>query len=218
MNWKFLLFFLISFGHSQSDYSELVNITKNAQKDFYTLYKANQISKDTIVSDARRFIFSMLTKEFFPHWYGTPWNFYGSTRTPKKGNIACGYFITTVLTDVGFDIPLTKWAQSASEIFIKKLTPNCFKFSNKPISEIRKHLLNQGNGLYLVGLDCHTGFIVVRDSTIKFVHASYYKPEIGVMSEDIDTWNPFRDSHYRVIGKLLTNEMIVNWITSYQYK
>jgi hypothetical protein len=58
---------------------------------------------------------------------------------------------------------------------------------------------------------------VVKNDTIKFVHSNYYQPWIGVMSEEIDSTNPLRDSDYRVIGKLLSDEMMVNWINSIAY-
>ncbi len=151
--------------------------------------------------------------ELFPYWYGTKWDFNGITRTPKKGKIACGYFITNTLTDVGFHIPRIKWAQSASEVFIKKLAKNQIKrFTNKPIATVKKHLINAGSGLYLVGLDSHTGFIYVNKDKVRFVHADYYEPEKGVVSEKIDSYSPIAHSKYRIIGKLMSDEMMASWI------
>lgn len=66
--------------------------------------------------------------------------------------------------------------------------------------------------MYLVGLDSHTGFISVTDNTIRFIHADYYEPHIGVVSEKIDSESPINDSKYRVIGKLMPDEMVVAWI------
>jgi len=66
--------------------------------------------------------------------------------------------------------------------------------------------------LYLVGLDSHTGFIYVHNNTIRFIHADYYEPEIGVVSEKIDSESPIKDSKYRIIGKLMSDEMIIAWI------
>lgn len=77
--------------------------------------------------------------------------------------------------------------------------------------------MKTGDGLYLVGLDCHVGFIIVKDETIKFVHSNYYQPEIGVMSEGIISENPLNDSRYRVIGKLLSDKMMIKWINETAY-
>jgi hypothetical protein len=114
---------------------------------------------------------------------------------------------------VGFNIPRIKWAQSPSEIFIKKLSfGNVDRFSNVPILTIEKYLKKSGNGIYLVGLDCHTGFIFVNNDEIRFIHADYYEPEKGVVSEKINSNSPIADSRYRVIGKLMSDKMIINWI------
>lgn len=75
---------------------------------------------------------------------------------------------------MSFKIPRIKWAQSASEIFIKRLSSDKIKrLSDKPISVVEYYLKETGKGLYLVGLDCHVGFIVVREDEILFVHANY---------------------------------------------
>lgn len=174
--------------------------------------QADSSIKDTVLQEAHDY----LVKSFdaiFPYWYGAEWDFNGTTRTPKKGKIACGYFVTNILSDVGFKIPRVKWAQSASEVFIKKLAfGNIKRFSNKPISNVKEYLLKAGNGIYVVGLDSHTGYISVKDGAINFIHADYYEPEIGVVSEKLDSDNPLADSSYRVIGKLMEDEMIIFWL------
>ncbi|SNR16861.1 hypothetical protein [Tenacibaculum jejuense] len=169
--------------------------------------------KKIILQKARLYLVSSIGTELFPYWYGTKWDFNGTTRIPKQGKIACGYFITNILTDVGFDIPRVKWAQSASEVFIKRLAKNKIKrFVNKPIENIEKYLVNSGDGLYLVGLDSHTGFIYVNKNKVRFIHADYYEPEKGVVSEKLNSYSPIAYSKYRVIGKLMSDEMIESWI------
>ncbi len=201
-------------------YVNLKNEIKSKREQFqkeYTVFEAQQ--RDSLIEVASEYIFNSIRYEIYPHWYGTPWEFYGRTRVPQKGSIACGYFVTHVLSDAGFNIPYVKWAQSASEYFIKKLSAlNIARFSNKPVSTIKEYLIREGDGLYLVGLDCHVGFIVVEGESMKFVHSSYYQPDIGVISEDLDSWNPLRDSNYRVIGKLLSKQMVINWIEGVQYR
>ena len=181
--------------------------------------ESDSIGQDSIISIARDYLINTMTKEVFPCWYGTKWDFNGTTRTPQKGKISCGYFVTNILTDVGFNIPRVKWAQSASEVFIKKLSfGNIDRFSNKSISTIEKYLRKSGNGLYIVGLDCHTGFVFVDNDEIRFIHADYYEPEIGVVSEKIDSHSPIADSKYRVFGKLMSDEMVLNWILNIEMK
>ncbi|MBW1297008.1 hypothetical protein [Aquimarina litoralis] len=205
----------------QQTYDELLQDIERTRKSKQIAY-TNAVSaeeKNTIITESRVYIYNTLTDKIFPFWYGTQWDFNGHTKTPKKGKIACGYFITTTLEDMGFNIPRYKWAQSASEIFIKKLAGNAIKrFTNASVKDVEEYLLPKGNGLYLVGLDDHTGYILVKDQEVRFIHSSYYQPEIGVMSEALNTENPLKYSKYRIIGKLLSDTMIINWITNLRYQ
>jgi hypothetical protein len=162
-------------------------------------------STRTIVEDA-------LINRFLPAWYGTPWDFNGTTRTPGQGVIACGYFITTVLRDAGFLIPRVKWAQLAAEPMILKIAPQAERFRNADVPTVEQWLLTQGDGIYAVGLDNHVGFITVQGATVRFVHSNYYQREIGVMADPLKGNNPFAHSRYRVIGKLLDDAMMIKWL------
>ncbi len=77
---------------------------------------------------------------------------------------------------------------------------------------LKNILLILENGLYLVGLDNHTGFIYVNNKEVRFIHADYYEPEKGVVSEKLGAESPITDSAYRVIGKLMSRKMILSWI------
>ena len=211
---------LTCYGREQKEYSSIIKEIIEKRDSLMLEYtESDSIRKDSIIVVSRDFLINAMTKKVFPSWYGTKWGFNGTTRTPQKGRIACGYFITNTLSDVGFNIPRVKWAQSASEVFIKKLSyGNIDRFSNKPISVIEKYLRKSGNGLYLVGLDYHTGFVLVDNDEIRFIHADYYEPEIGVVSEKIDSNSPIADSKYRVFGKLMSDKMVLNWILNIEIR
>ena len=216
-----LWFSLAAIGQSEyPNYTTLLDNVLVKRSNFNELYHNSDSSgKRLIIIEAREYLFNTIYSNVFPYWYGTKWDFNGTTRTPKQGYIACGYFVTNVLADVGFNIPRIGWAQSASEVFIRKLAPNRLKrFSNRPISEVERYLKTTGNGLYLVGLDSHVGFIVVNNDKIEFIHSNYYQANIGVMSEEIDSWNPLNDSSYRIVGKLLSDEMVINWLDNIAYE
>jgi hypothetical protein len=192
----------------------------NTQREVYAkaYSKGDSFQRDSIVTEARSYLIENLSDEIFPQWYGTQWYFNGTTQTPKKGKIACGYFVTTTLRDLGYKIPRIKWAQMASEPVIKKLTANTVhRFSNKSVQVVKSKLTALGDGVYLVGLDSHVGYIVVSKGKMRFVHANYYQSDIGVMSEKLETENPFNDSSYRVIGKLFSDEMVVSWLKGLEY-
>lgn len=215
-----LLITLTSIAQTTKSYEKHTTDISKKRKVYHQEYISaeTETAKKAVITKVENYLFEKID-ETFTYWYGTPWDFNGVTRTPKSGKIACGYFVTIVLNDVGFKIPRVKWAQSASEVFIKKLSSSSDikRFSNKPIEEVKKYLLQKGNGIYIVGLDVHTGYIKVKDGEAWFIHSSYYKPEIGVLSEKVDTINPLSDSNYVVIGKLLSDEMILNWMMGVSY-
>lgn len=177
--------------------------------------RADSTARDSIVETARTYVRTVLVESIFPTWYGTPWDFNGTTQIPGSGVIACGYFVTTTLRDAGFTLPRIRWAQLAAEDIVKQLSPtrDIWRRSNTPIDSVTAHISRNGPGVYVVGLDCHVGFIVNHNDSLRFVHSSYYHPEIGVMSEPLDSPNPLRDSRYRVIGRILGDEMMVWWLT-----
>lgn len=175
-------------------------------------------NKTQVIEKVRNYLIANLCDSIFPYWYNTPWDFNGTTSEPGKGKIACGYFVSHTLSDLGFNVPRIKFAQSASEPVIKKLAEKkLWWFSNLTVDTIKTKFIKMGDGIYLAGLDNHVGFIVVKNDSVNFVHASYYQPEIGVMSQDISTNNPFKNSKYRVIGKLFTDEMVRKWLTDWKY-
>lgn len=173
---------------------------------------ADTEEQNNILDSAESYLMDKITVDFFDQWYGTEWDFNGTTRTPRKGKIACGYFITTVLTDAGFLMPRVKWAQQASEYYITRMTSDIKRFSGATVEKVESWIAERPDGLYVAGLDNHVGFIHKSGNGIHFIHASYYDPKVGVQSEELDGDNPFAKSQYRVIGRILGKEMIRKWI------
>lgn len=65
-----------------------------------------------------------LLERIIPYWEGTPWTFEGHTSVPNKGSIACGYFVSTTLRDVGLNLNRYKLAQQSPLIEAKSLALN----------------------------------------------------------------------------------------------
>ncbi|MRT92830.1 hypothetical protein [Ancylomarina sp. 16SWW S1-10-2] len=165
---KFIIIFITVFeifsisGYSQNQaYSNYLLKLDKSRIEFSVKY-ANAKNKDSVIKEAKEFLFRSY-QSIFEYWYGTKWDFNGTTRIPGQGRIACGYFVTNTLVDLGFNIPRIKWAQAASEVFITKLVDrkDIKRFSNQNVSDVRKYLLLGGKGIYLVGLDQHVGFVLV---------------------------------------------------------
>lgn len=182
----------------------------------YNRFNKDLIKKDSILAEAQNYLLDV-ADEYFRAWYGTPWTFEGHTQTPKEGTIACGYFVTTTLRDMGFNSPRIKWAQQTSAYMIDKLTTDIKRFHNVPIKEIEEYITEKGEGLYIVGLDNHVGYIYYHKGEMNFVHSSYYYPKIGVMSEPLAGHNPLNASKGKMIGKIFDKEMVRNWVLNTPY-
>ncbi len=170
--------------------------------------------KNKIINRAKNVFFHAIYESLIPFWYGTEWGFNGITEIPGQGQIACGYFVTTVLRDAGLVIDRARLAQIASETMIKKLTAEQFikRFRNVPIEKFVDSIRNWSIGIYVVGLDCHTGFIINSGDQVWFIHSSYMEP-LKVIKEKAKNSPILRSSVYRVIGNLTEDEAVIRkWL------
>ncbi len=158
-----------------------------------------------------------IEKEVFPHWYDTKYDFNGTTETPGKGKIACGYFVTTVLRDMGVPIKRIKMAQATSERMIKSMTDeeNIRRFRKTPIKKFVRTIEDMGEGLYVVGLDTHSGFAFYDGIEVRFIHSTARKGIRKVINEKAVTSSSLIRSKYRVIGKISGDEDFVRrWLNA----
>lgn len=162
-----------------------------------------------------------LRREMFPAWYGTAWDFNGTSKTPGEGKIACGYFVSTCLTHLGFKVSRIKLAQQPSQRIIETFMAKSDRkilAGGKSMEVIRAYLKSQGDGIHIVGLDSHVGFISVEGNDMAFIHSSYYRPGAVVKAEPIDARNPLSNSKYRVFGKIFSDEMLTHWLQGKTYQ
>ncbi|MFN3851805.1 MAG: hypothetical protein ACK4NY_20375 [Spirosomataceae bacterium] len=148
--------------------------------------------------------------KLMPYWYGTRWSYNGTTQKPGKGSIACGYFVTTVLQDLGVTLNRSQLAQLPSEQMIKNLvaTEDIQRFNNTPIFTFLYQVKQSGKGLYVVGLDTHTGFILNDDKGTWFIHSSGAFP-FCVVKQEAAKAKILTDSRYRVLGKLTGSQEFI---------
>jgi hypothetical protein len=171
-------------------------------------------AKEAIIAQARQSFVRSVYDEIFPYWYGTGWDFYGTTETPGQGKIACGYFVSTVLRDLGMNVQRAKLAQQASENIVLSLTTNDHtrRFRRVSIDSFIDSVRNWGTGLYVVGLDIHVGFILNVDGDVYFIHSSYVDPFCVIKERGVDS-RVLASSNYRVLGKLSEDDdLILKWL------
>ena len=161
-----------------------------------------------------RYFVKIITDSILPYWYGTAWDFNGTTQVPGKGAIACGYFVSTVLRDAGLKINRVKMGQSDSEGITYTLADkkDIKIFYEKPLAVVLAYIKSKGLGLYIVGLDCHVGFIVNDDKGIWFIHSKWFD-EKAVVKEAASSSNILYYSKYRMVGKISNSlKLLKAWL------
>ncbi|TBN03310.1 hypothetical protein EYD45_09890 [Hyunsoonleella flava] len=165
------------------------------------------------MDSASKFLYVKLINDIVPHWYDTTWDFNGHTNIPNEGDIACGYFVSTTLKHLGFNLNRYKMAQQAGLIAAQVLQSKdeLKRFSNLSFETLKQKLNSvYADGIYFVGLDNHVGYILIKDKELYFLHSSYYDDK--VMIEPAETSPCFSSSFY-VFAEITTNkDLIKKWI------
>jgi hypothetical protein len=173
---------------------------------------ATRGSREELLARLRAALLGAIAEELFPAWYGTPWSYSGTTRVPRRGAIACGYFVSTILEQAGFRLERARLAQQPAERILQTLVPDkrLSRFRDRPLQEVLTRVREEGEGLYLIGLDQHVGFILHRGERLDFCHASYLGRAEVLCEPAISS--PALASRYRVLGKLFAEPMLRHWL------
>lgn len=176
--------------------------------------------KSAIYDRARALLIRTFSDSLFVCWYGTEWDFNGTTTKPRQGEIACGYFVTTLVRDAGFRIDRVALAQCASQSMIYTLCPDddVKIITGGQVAKVKEHLLSKNDGIFLIGLDTHTGFVVKQGNELRVVHSNYTMAADGVVSEPFDGATVINYNHYFVIGDFLSSDTTIDkWIKGTEY-
>jgi hypothetical protein len=147
-------------------------------------------------------------------WLGTPWDFNGTAGGPGGGKIACGYFVATVLKDAGFRVDRYQLAQQPSGNILRSFLPkeSCALTIGKDYQTFAAEVAKLEAGIYVIGLDTHVGFIVVRDGDFHFIHSSGSRPWC-VVDETRAEAAVLQRSNWRMLGNLTnTPGVIRTWL------
>ncbi|MEP3891220.1 MAG: hypothetical protein ABJN69_12230 [Hellea sp.] len=159
-------------------------------------------------ASAKASLFQWVHNDMFEYWDDTQWDFYGMSRIAGEGEIACGYFVTTLLKDLGFDIDRIRLAKARSGVMIEELTRDIKKTNS--LNAILDYVKAQPEGsVFIIGLDFHTGFITSAPDGIYFLHSNYIGRE-GVVREYAISSEALHDSGFYMIGNLSTRADIMD--------
>lgn len=197
---------------AKGNYASLLESIKTDKLYFNALYK----NKPTeAIDSASSYLNSKLINEIVPHWYGTPWDFNGHTNIPNDGEIACGYFVSTTLKHLGFNLNRYKMAQQAGLIEAQMLQDKSDLniYSGLTFQTLKKKINSvYTDGIYFVGLDNHVGYVLIKNKTLYFLHSSYCDDKVVI--ELAETSACFASNIY-VFAEITTNKTLVaNWINN----
>lgn len=197
---------------SKGNYTSLLEGIKTDKSYFKNLYKTHRTKA---IDSASNYLYSKLLNAIVPHWYGTEWDFNGYTNTPNDGEIACGYFVSTTLKHLGFNINRYKMAQATGLDEAKLLQAKSeLKIYSGLSFQALKTKINSvySDGIYFVGLDNHVGYILIKDKELYFLHSSYCDDKVVI---ELAETSPCFGSNLYVFAEITTNKTLIkNWIYS----
>lgn len=122
---------------SQSTYADSLAAVHARRSDLWKQYQgASGPGREDVIVRAQELMRQSVAESVAPFWYGTSWDFNGTSQIPGEGTIECGYFVTTVLRDIGLELERVTLAQQASEAIIKSLVraEHIKRYSDVPIA------------------------------------------------------------------------------------
>jgi hypothetical protein len=147
-----------------------------------------------------------------PAWDGTPYARDGVAARPGRDPIGCGFLVSTALRGAGLRVERARLAQQAAEDIVLSLVPaeRVVRERRVPLGTFLARVTAGGDGVYIVGLDRHVGFLIVEGDAAYFHHASHLAG--GVIRERALLSPALATSHYRVVGKLDDRALARAWL------
>ncbi|MEW5737372.1 MAG: hypothetical protein AB1938_00515 [Myxococcota bacterium] len=199
-------------GVSAADY-DVARVTLATRREVLARRWARPGLRNEARREARMAVLDFVDAQAFPAWAGTTWNFYGTSTTPREGAIACGYFVSTVLEHAGFQVERVKLAQQASAYIVSTMARGThveWLRYLKPAEVVARVRERFGDGLFVVGMDYHVGFLRLDGERVAFCHSSFLEPAV-VACEDPQVSAGFASNLY-VVGDALNDAAIDDWL------
>lgn len=170
--------------------------------------------RDALIARAGRVMARAVARKLLPAWYGTPWSFNGVTERPRAGTIACGALVAIVLRDAGIKLAPREMTVLAAERMIRSLVgpENIRRWQDVGEQKFLEDMRKWGPGLYQIGLDSHTGLMLVEKDELHFIHATRRFP-YTVVNEKASESRTLLHSRYRIAGKVSADHgLLEKWL------
>lgn len=200
--------------HTQPEPNKPYSKIKNEIRIIRTKIDTNKITQDSLSN-----LFThLLVRNIIPYWYGTMWSFEGHTSIPGKGEIACGYFVSTTLRDMGINLNRYKLAQQLPVNEAKSISSGeaLIEISDSTTEGIILKMHNKlQNGIYFLGFDqSHVGYLYKKEKEILLLHSNFINYE-GVIVEKAEESEVFSYFNHFYIAKISSNKNLLRkWISN----
>jgi len=189
-------------------------------------------TKALVIQESQTFLMRTIIDDIVPAWHGMPWTMAvildglkpdaAYPFEPGKG-ISCSWFVVSVLENLGFKFKSKrKFAGSIAIELQRSLAANKKEihryFGHSP-TKLKKKLIGLGDGIYIIGLNCHIGFVTVDRGKVLFHHSSYVEPYI-VVTEELEKSQAIslsEDAGY-VVSPLTTRHLTLKWLAGQPLK
>ncbi|MBN2494717.1 MAG: hypothetical protein JXR96_09025 [Deltaproteobacteria bacterium] len=204
---------------------KLARIERQREKLADQLKRARgRAEKDRVYLAARELVTGSITGDIFPAWMGTPWHMGedddASMPHQEGKRVSCSMFVTAVLQNAGLRLDdRVRWAHSRALTIQRSLAPRCedlHRYLSISPRELAERLARLRAGLYLIGLNCHIGFVVIGAGEVRFVHSNYVDPERGVVDEPLATSRAIANSQqagYWVTPLFQDERLVELWLS-----
>jgi len=188
-------------------------LKRQIARDRNQIKNRDDLSEERKWTLAEKYMSKTLVDSIFPYWLGTKWDFNGYTEKPRVGEVACGYFVSTTLRDLGISLNRFRVAQKGAADIVKEL---CDPESIESISSLEKLVdfleTIREEEILVVGLDFHVGFIFKKQEHYYFAHSNYINQK-GVEIELLQNSTALRNTNLYVVGSLTQNKKILrDWL------
>lgn len=177
-------------------------------------------NKNSTLIDTRIQLETYIADSLVPFWLGTKWDYNGITQQPFEGEIACGYFVNTILQHIGFDFNRIRLSQKPSiyilESFCKK--ENIKRIGRSDKKAIQTYLKDKKNRIFICGLDNHVGLIINYAKKWYAVHASGIHPQEVVIEPLFESRGFMQSKNYFIAPLFEDNFLLASWILDVKVK
>lgn len=207
----FILLLFLSFESlSAAQYDSTLALINRKRTEIRVAHQSGQVDIDSV----GRFYTDLLVHQLIPFWYGTAWDFNGYTAKPGEGTVACGYFVSTTLKHSGLVLNRYKMAQKSASEGARYLEPSdsLVKYRCSRDSFVVRFMREAKDGLYMVGLSFHVGYLYKSHGELYFIHSDYTDSR-GVVREKASESLAFANSGIYLIADITHNKHLMKrWL------